>query len=105
MRTIGQSLGAALFGFMLSFGIQRRMPDAGDAINQLLQPAARHNLAPAFAARLSDAFAAAMHENYLILGLFALIVLGFTIAIPARLSPTRHAPPQAARLEPRAAGD
>ena len=91
MRTIGQALGAALFGFVLSFGIARHVPEAGDAVNQLLQPDARHSLAPAVAARLSDAFAAAMHDNYIILGVFALVVLGFTFSIPARLSPTRQA--------------
>ena len=105
MRTIGQALGAALFGFLLSFGIARHVPDAGDAVNQLLQPAARHSLAPAVAARLSDAFAAAMHDNFIILGLFSLIVLGLTFAIPARLSPTRQEMPPAARLEPGAADD
>ncbi len=105
MRTIGQSLGAALFGFMLSYGISREVPDAGDAINLLLQPEARHTLSSAVAARLTDAFAAAMHDNYIILGVFALVVLGFAISIPARLSPTRHARPQAARLEPGAADD
>jgi EmrB/QacA subfamily drug resistance transporter len=93
MRTIGQSLGAALFGFLLSAGISRRVPNAGDAINQLLQPGARDRLAPDFVARLSDAFAGAMHDNFLVLGLFALVVLGFAFGIPARLSPTRHLAP------------
>jgi EmrB/QacA subfamily drug resistance transporter len=105
MRTIGQALGAALFGFMLPFGIARHVPDAGDAVNQLLQPDARQRLAPAVAARLSDAFAAAMHDNYLILGLFALVVLGFTFCIPARLSPTRHAIDPRPRPEPGPADD
>ena len=33
-----------------------------------------------------------MHDNFLVLGGFALVVLGFTWGIPARLSPTRLAP-------------
>jgi EmrB/QacA subfamily drug resistance transporter len=90
MRTIGQSLGAALFGFLLSAGISRRVPNAGEAINQLLEPGERSRLAPAFAARLSDAFAAAMHDNFLVLGIFAVVILGFAYGIPARLSPTRQ---------------
>jgi len=96
MRTIGQSLGAALFGFLLSAGISRRVPNAGDAINQLLQPGARSMLAPDLAARLADAFAAAMHDNFLMLGFFSLVLLGFAFGIPARLSPTRLAPVPAA---------
>ena len=96
MRTIGQSLGAALFGFLLSAGISRRVPNAGDAINQLLQPGARSLLAPDLAARLADAFAAAMHDNFLMLGFFSLVLLGFAFGIPARLSPTRLAPAPAA---------
>ncbi len=89
MRTIGQALGAAFFGFVLSVGIAHRVPDADDAINQLLQPALRANLAPEMATRLSDAFAAAMHQAYFLVGIFALVILAFAFGIPARLSPTR----------------
>jgi EmrB/QacA subfamily drug resistance transporter len=104
MRTIGQALGAALFGFVLSAAIARQVPDAGDAINELLEPAARNALAPEFAARLSDAFGGAMHQAYYVVGLLGLIVLAFAVSIPARLSPTRPALPRA-RAQASAADD
>ncbi|MGH7088183.1 MAG: MFS transporter, partial [Stellaceae bacterium] len=91
MRTIGQSLGAALFGFVLSFGINRRVPGTGDAVNQLLQPGMRTSLPPALEERLRDAFAGAMHEAYLAMGLFALAILIFSVSIPSGLSPIRTA--------------
>ena len=93
MRTIGQSLGAALFGAVLAIGIAHRVPDAGDAVNRLLQPGTRAGLGAATVARLTDAFAAAMHDAYLVMGLFALVILGFSWCIPARLSPIRPAAP------------
>jgi EmrB/QacA subfamily drug resistance transporter len=96
MRTIGQTLGAALFGFVLSLGIVHRVPEAADAVNTLLQPGMRASLAPALEARLSGAFASAMHEAYWVMGVFAVAVLIFTICIPARLSPTRALAPAAA---------
>jgi len=86
MRTMGQALGAALFGFVLTRGIARQVPDAGDAINRLLQ---HGELPSALATRLAAAFGAAMHGAYYIVGLFALITLAFSFGIPARLSPTR----------------
>jgi EmrB/QacA subfamily drug resistance transporter len=105
MRTIGQSLGAALFGFVLSAGIARRVPGAGDAVNLLLQPGTRQSLPPLFEAQLRDAFAGAMHEAYYVMGLFAVAVLVFSLCIPARLSPVRLPPRSAPRLEPSAADD
>jgi len=92
MRTIGQALGAALFGAVLTSGIARRVPEAGDAVNQLLQPAARASLGPALMDRLIDAFATTMHDAYFLVGALALLALVFTWCIPARLSPTRPAP-------------
>ncbi len=101
MRTMGQALGAALFGFVLTSGIARQVPDAGDAINRLLQHGA---LPPDLAARLAEAFGAAMHGAYYIVGLFALVILGFACAIPARLSPQRQPAPHS-RLAEGAADD
>jgi len=101
MRTMGQALGAALFGFVLTSGIAARVPDAGDAINRLLQ----HGALPAnLAARLSEAFGAAMHGAYYIVGLFGLVLLTFAFGIPARLSPTRL-PATQTRLAESAADD
>lgn len=94
MRIIGQSFGAALGGAILNFGVFRRVPDAGDAVNRLLQPALRHSLGAAEIARLTGAVAASLHEVYLIATLIALATLAVSLVFPAGLSPLR---PVAAR--------
>ena len=94
MRIIGQSFGAALGGAILNFGVFRRVPDAGDAVNRLLQPALRQSLGAAEIARLTGAVAASLHEVYLVATLTALVTLAVSLAFPAGLSPLR---PVAAR--------
>ncbi len=89
MRIIGQAAGAALLGAILNWGVNRRLAGAGDAVNQLLHPALRHNLAAAEIARLGEAFAASAHEAYLVVVLIAVATLFLTLALPRRLSPTR----------------
>jgi EmrB/QacA subfamily drug resistance transporter len=91
MRIVGNSVGAAVFGAILNFGVSRRIPHAGDAVNRLLQPAARHGLGAAEIARLSDAIGAGLHNVYLIAGLVAVVSLVLALALPAQLSPTRPA--------------
>ncbi|HUC11582.1 MAG TPA: MDR family MFS transporter [Stellaceae bacterium] len=95
MRIIGQSFGAALGGAILNFGVFRRVPDAGDAVNRLLQPALRHGLGPAEIARLTNAVAASLHDVYLIAAVTALATLVVSIGFPPRLSPLRPAAPAA----------
>jgi EmrB/QacA subfamily drug resistance transporter len=105
MRTMGQTLGAALFGFVLTFGIARRVPDAGDAVNRLLQQSNGGTpLPPALAARLSAAFGDAMHDAYIVVLCFALVLLALAFAIPARLNPARQ-PVTQPRLAESAADD
>ena len=89
MRIVGQSVGAAVFGAILNFGISHRLPGAADAVNRLLAPASRHSLGAAEIARLSEAIAAALHNVYLVSGLVAVVSLALALALPARLSPTR----------------
>jgi len=64
-------------------------PDAGDAVNRLLEPAARHDLGAAEIARLSEAVAGSLHVVYVVAGLVAVVGLILALALPARLSPTR----------------
>jgi hypothetical protein len=104
MRTIGQALGAALFGAVLSLIVAARAPDAGDAINRLLQPGARASLGAATAERLSNAIAVGMSISYVIVGLLTIVVLVFALRIPAHMSPTRPARHQPG-LAPSAADD
>ncbi len=65
-RTIGQSLGAALGGAILNFGIAREAPGAGDALGRLLDPARRASLGADTVARLSETIAVSLHDVYII---------------------------------------
>jgi len=89
MRIVGQSVGAAVFGAILNFGIYRKLPEAGDAVNRLMAPAARQTLGAAEITRLAEAVGASLHVVYIIAGLVAVISLTLALALPARLSPTR----------------
>ncbi|MBV9199178.1 MAG: MFS transporter [Alphaproteobacteria bacterium] len=89
MRIVGNSVGAAVFGAILNFGINRRIPGAGEAVNRLLEPAARQALGAAEITRLSEAVAGSLHVVYIVAGLVAVVSLLLALALPARLSPTR----------------
>jgi EmrB/QacA subfamily drug resistance transporter len=89
MRIVGQSVGAAVFGAILNFGVYSRLPEAGDAVNRLLSPAARQGLGATEIARLTEAIGVSLHVVYLIAGLVAIVSLALALALPARLSPTR----------------
>ena len=93
MRIIGQSFGAALGGAILNFGVFRRVPDAADAVNRLLEPSLRRGLGASEIARLTNAVAASLHEVYLIATLLAVLTFLAALSFPARLSPIRPAAP------------
>ncbi len=95
MRMIGQSVGAALYGAVVNFGVQRRLPGAGDAVNHLLDPASRRGLGADELARLADAVGAALHNVYLIVVTISAATLLLTWWFPAGLSPIRPARPRA----------
>lgn len=89
MRIFGQAMGATLFGAIVNFGVHRRVPLAGDAVNKLLEPGLRDELGRDLLIRLTHAFAAAVHEVYLIVVLVGLATLTVALLFPARLSPIR----------------
>ena len=74
MRMVGSSVGASVFGAIVNFGIHRRLPEAGNAVNQLMQPAARKLLHAGELARLTEAIASSVHVVYVIAGLVAVVV-------------------------------
>jgi EmrB/QacA subfamily drug resistance transporter len=89
MRMVGSSVGAAVFGAIVNFGIHRQLPEAGDAVNRLMLPAARQMLGADELARLTDAIATSVHVVYVIAALVAVGSLLLALALPAKLSPTR----------------
>jgi EmrB/QacA subfamily drug resistance transporter len=91
MRMIGQSLGAAVFGAIVNIAVYSRLPDAGDAVNRLLEPGLRHGLGAAQTAALANAVAAGVHNAYLVVLLIAALTLLLAAFYPSGLSPTRPA--------------
>ena len=89
MRMVGSSVGAAVFGAIVNFGIHRQLPEAGDAVNRLMLPAVRQTLGPVELARLTEAIASSVHVVYVIAGVVAVVSLLLALALPAKLSPTR----------------
>lgn len=91
LRTIGQTLGAALGGAILNYGISRHAPEAVGAVNRLFDPHMRESLGASGINHLTQAIANSLHEVYLIAGLLAVVTLALMLRLPAGLSPTRSA--------------
>jgi EmrB/QacA subfamily drug resistance transporter len=89
MRIIGQSIGAAAFGAIVNFGVDRLLPGSSNLVNRMLDPATRASLAPDRIARLSDAIGVAAHHAFLLAIVLAAVTLVAALALPARLSPVR----------------
>ena len=96
LRTVGQSVGTALFGAVFNLGVGAHIAGVDDEINRLLEPATRASLGASEVARLSDGIAAAMHNIYLLGAVLSLVLLGLAFRIPAGLSPVRQPSPQEA---------
>jgi len=89
MRMVGSSVGAAVFGAIVNFGIHRQLPEAGNSVSRLMQPAGRQMLSGGELTRLTEAIASSVHAVYVIAGLIAVVSLLLAMALPAKLSPTR----------------
>jgi EmrB/QacA subfamily drug resistance transporter len=89
MRMVGSSVGAAVFGAIVNMGLHRRLPEAGDAVSRLLQPAARRMLAADELARLSEGIAGSVQAVYIIAAIVAAASLLLALSLPPKLSPTR----------------
>ncbi len=89
MRFIGQALGAASFGAVLNFTIERRSPGSWGAVDRLLQPDLRDQLSAPDRARLAELVGAGLHNGYLLAVALSIVVLLFVLRLPARLSPSR----------------
>jgi EmrB/QacA subfamily drug resistance transporter len=89
-RLMGQSLGAALFGAILNFGVYRQLPDGSAALERLMEPTLRDTLDAAQAQSLIAALAHSLHDVYLLSGLFAAVVFLLAFRVPSDLSPRSH---------------
>jgi EmrB/QacA subfamily drug resistance transporter len=91
MRMIGQSVGAAVYGAILNFGVSQRLPEADGAVNKLLDPGRRAELGADLVERLGAAVGWAAHHAFVVALLIAAATLAATLALPSRLSPVRSA--------------
>jgi EmrB/QacA subfamily drug resistance transporter len=82
MRMVGQSLGASLYGAVLNIGIAHRLPNAGDAVEVLMDPSHRASLGATEADRLIAAVAGSLQEVYVIGGVLAAVVLLLALGLP-----------------------
>jgi hypothetical protein len=90
-RTIGQTIGAGLAGAILNFGISRRAPAFGDALDLLLEPSRLKSFDAQQIAHLVGAVASSLHDVYIVAAVLAAIALAVVLLLPAGLSPTRPA--------------
>ncbi|HXT06184.1 MAG TPA: MDR family MFS transporter [Roseiarcus sp.] len=88
-RTIGQSLGAALGGAILNFGVAHLVGDSDEALNRLLEPSRRAGIAADALPRLIEAITTSLHTIYIIAGVLAVLALAAAWLIPGRLRPSR----------------
>jgi hypothetical protein len=91
------SVGAAAYGAILNFGVDRLLPGRGDLVNRMLDPVTRQSLGPDTLARLGDAVGLAAHHAFLLAAVIAAVTVVVALALPARLSPIR---PAGARPKP-----
>ena len=89
MRMIGQAVGAAAFGAIINFGVDRLLPGSGNLVNRMLDPATRAGLGAEALEKLSAAVGNAASDAYLLAVVLAVVTLAATLALPARLSPVR----------------
>jgi EmrB/QacA subfamily drug resistance transporter len=87
LRFLGQSLGASMFGAVLTASLIGRGPQAAGALEQLMNPLRRAALDAGDLARLTDATAAAMRHAYLLTGTLAMLALLLALTYPTKLGP------------------
>jgi EmrB/QacA subfamily drug resistance transporter len=89
-RMMGRSLGAALFGAILNFGVNRQMEGAADVVDRLLEPAFRDQFSPADLERLTGVIASSLHNVYLVSAILAAGTLAVILSFPRRLRPSKR---------------
>jgi hypothetical protein len=86
MRIVGQSLGAALFGALVNFGLMGHGAQ-GDVAERLMAPLLRQSLGTAEIMTLTEAMAAALRNVHVVGALIGLVVLALATRLPRALSP------------------
>jgi EmrB/QacA subfamily drug resistance transporter len=93
LRFLGQSLGAAVFGAVLSASLSTRTGEAAHALDRLMDVHWRATIATGDLARLVDATTVAMRHAYMLTGTLAVLALLLALTFPARLGPATTTQP------------
>jgi hypothetical protein len=83
MRFLGQALGAAVAGVILSFGLHDRVPEVADPLGRLLD---LHGLTGPARASLAASVSDAFHGIFGITALMGLAALGLALQLPRGVS-------------------
>jgi EmrB/QacA subfamily drug resistance transporter len=94
MRQIGSAIGSAAFASVFNIGVYSRIPDAGRAVAQLVDPLQRRLMPAADIARDASAIAGSLHGVYVILFCLAAVIAGLVFALPRHLRPEHATRPQ-----------
>jgi EmrB/QacA subfamily drug resistance transporter len=92
MRQLGASVGTAAFGAVFNLGLYARIPDAGDVVTRMMDPATRGDLPLVDAERYAAAIAGSLHGIFIMLGVLGFIVLLLALYLPAKHSASDPAP-------------
>ena len=87
LRFLGQSLGAAMFGAVLTASLPGREREAAGVLEQVMNPLHRAALDAGELTRLIEAVTAAMRHGYLLTGALAVLALLLALTYPAGLGP------------------
>jgi EmrB/QacA subfamily drug resistance transporter len=94
MRMVGQSLGAAVFGALLNYGVARQVSIDPDVVNQVMEPSTRGTIDPVLLDRITHVMAGSLLDVYMIAALIAVISLVIALRIPRHLNLMNAAPSQ-----------
>ncbi len=92
LRFMGQVMGVSGCGAVLNATINRMDASAARTMDRMLDPVSRAALSPGEVAHLTGVITSGLHNAWLLAGLFSILALLFGCLMPARLSPTTHAP-------------
>jgi EmrB/QacA subfamily drug resistance transporter len=86
-RQIGSAVGSAGFAAVFNLGVYSRIPDAGNVVAQLVDPARRALIPPLELARDAQAIALSLHGVYLIVLALAVVIAALALALPPHQRP------------------
>lgn len=86
-RMMGSAMGTAILGATLNVNLQLRLPQTADPVQQLMEPTARHAMAPDLLVQVTQQVAASLHWVFLASALISLLALAAALLIPAHSRP------------------